>query len=433
MSAAPVTSGPQVAGTPQPDTRWERAADGLLVAFPFLALWGNAAADIALVVGVLGLLACAALRRDIAVFRAPWFVAALGFWAWAMLCAALSDWPLPSLAEMFHWLRFPLAALALSSYLRYRPQGIDRMGTSMLIAVLTVAAWVLVARLTGGDIERVNGPLGMEKPGWYLLGFGLPALVWLRIRLLDTAHGGWLHGLLTVFVLLAIVAAYQVYVSIAMGLGVLLFSVLSPQRVGGKLALLVAAVLAVLLLVSQNSSVQDRFVQQAAVRLPWLQSSQYYDYWNGGLATARSHPLVGVGPDNYDRYCNAMRAAGRIGEMGFSGLDMPDGCRNHPHQRYIQIAAETGVPGLLLFLLLAGVLFYTALRLPASSREAGYLRAAALALLVVNFWPVSTFSEAFGQKLNIYYWFQLAWMLVFVHWARLAVSESSQRDSAEGG
>ena len=75
-----------------------------------------------------------------------------------------------------------------------------------------------------------------------------------------------------------------------------------------------------------------------------------------GLRAVREHPITGVGP-------------GRFQARRWATPDMPDQAREHPgksHNQFVSMAAETGVPGALLFVLLLG---WLAWRLPRNRPE----------------------------------------------------------------
>jgi O-antigen ligase len=75
-----------------------------------------------------------------------------------------------------------------------------------------------------------------------------------------------------------------------------------------------------------------------------------------GLCAVRAHPVTGVGP-------------GRFQARLWATPDMPDQAREHPgksHNQFVSMAAETGVPGALLFVLLLG---WLAWRLPRNRPE----------------------------------------------------------------
>jgi len=75
-----------------------------------------------------------------------------------------------------------------------------------------------------------------------------------------------------------------------------------------------------------------------------------------GLCAVRANPVTGVGP-------------GRFQARLWATPDMPDQAREHPgkaHNQFVSMAAETGVPGAILFVLLLG---WVAWRLPRNRPE----------------------------------------------------------------
>lgn len=393
------------------DSRVDRVMEYLAIAFPFLALAGNSPADLCVAALALHFLVDKTRSADSAWPRDRWLKAAIAFWLWALFCSAISGWPSSSLAESLAWMRFPVFAIALSSLVERRPSLANQIGYSMLLAASIVSVYLLAVRFIDHGLLRIDGPLGMEKPGWFLFGFGLPAILWLRLRTLHQARGSLLYAAFVTLVVAGIIASYQVYISLALLLGLVVYKFLGQGKLRANLFSVLLIVAAVGVLFLSNPNLYERYTTSAMERLPWLPSSQYYDYWQGGLSTGKANPVVGVGPDNYDLYCRELRASGQVERLGFSGLDVSDGCRNHPHQRYIQLFAETGVIGLGLFIVMAGFLFAYVFKARGRSEYATLASSATIALLVVNFWPISTYSEAFGQKLNIYYWFHISWAL----------------------
>lgn len=151
-------------------------------------------------------------------------------------------------------------------------------------------------------------------------------------------------------------------------------------------------------------SMLDRFLFGITNRLPWLPQSDYYDVWVAGWLTFLQNSLWGVGPDNYEAYCSL---PGKLKEFGV------DYCLSHPHQFYIQILAETGVPGLLLVACMVVMLFLRCLN-GRSLRNMPPEIVASFSLLTVAFWPISTYSNAFGQHKNFFTWLMVAIALALV-------------------
>lgn len=78
--------------------------------------------------------------------------------------------------------------------------------------------------------------------------------------------------------------------------------------------------------------------------------------WREALAVTADHPLVGTGPDSFS-----------YAAMPYRGIEPPDmtarvGLAGDPHSTFLEVAASSGVPGLLLVLCLLAVAARTALR-----------------------------------------------------------------------
>ncbi|HXF05571.1 MAG TPA: O-antigen ligase family protein [Blastocatellia bacterium] len=122
----------------------------------------------------------------------------------------------------------------------------------------------------------------------------------------------------------------------------------------------------------------------------------------------RDHPVLGVGAGNYSEHYEDY--AQRIGSTVSSYEDF--GQRRFPHSLYLEIAAETGLVGLLLF---AGIVVVTFLRARSAIRlftKAGDIHSAhivtALALGLVGYLTSSVFLH--GHYLR-YFWLLVALMV----------------------
>jgi O-antigen ligase len=397
----------------------------LLLTLPFAAIAGNALADAWLVLITLTFLISSTVQRRWNWLKQGWVIVAIIFWSWAMFCSAVSEWPKESLNDSVAWIRFPLFAVAVAETLRLRPRLLEQFFLSVIVATVLVAIYILIERLTHSSADRIYGPLGMERPGWYLLGFGLPTVLLARYYFLAEKTPLAVSLSATVLIVTAIFASYQIYVTFALLLGLTIYSILTTSKAHIEVAVLVVILSSVALILLGNEVLNERFTTEVMRTLPWQDSSRYYNFWAGGLTTALENLAYGVGPNNYDFYCNNVVNMNGPTSMGFFPGNPVDGCSNHPHQRYLQIAAETGVVGLILFIAIGATLIFQSLRCWSHSRAAKVSTAVAISLLVVNFWPISTFSEAFGQKLNFFYWFHIGLALVFLNLSRVKSSRNT--------
>ena len=343
--------------------------------FAFLLLWGigvlslEAVASVGLAGCAAGVLVDAALRRatlDTRGFLRTW-APLLAFVAWALLAGPLAGrWPTGTgLARLSDWLAIPVAARALAMVgpARARTLALALSGTFLLSCALAAlqhfGLWPspeAFARLSWTRVPfyRVYEPVP-DAPGRFMAGGllahrlkfahvgGLAVLfalaVGLKARGRDRALGLVLAGVgfgSVLFFPYARAAA----VSLAAA-GVLVLTVAHPRRRVG-LALGAAGLLLAGLGVAAYPPLRARF----ASSFTSAGSGERDKLLETGLRAVADHPLAGVG-------------LGRFHPALYADASTPQAVRDNAgkaHNQFLSIAAELGVPGLLLFLWLLGSL-----------------------------------------------------------------------------
>jgi probable O-glycosylation ligase (exosortase A-associated) len=290
----------------------------------------------------------------------------------------------------------------------------DRYKLSVLLLVIALSIGLLGAggalwSLATGFAPRLYGPpqsfLGDNNAFGYTLTLVLPIIALARRQ----ATSAWLRrGLLVMFTLsiIAVFATYSRGALIGLCLSLPLLLALMWRK---DVALLLAAAVACLTIYATP--------RQWAERMQTITPTAYRDTssgskrmasWYVALRLGLDHPLLGAGfrpfePDVYERY-------------------MPGYWDNHDaHNHYLQIFAEHGVPGLLLFVALLIALFRTLLRTVRATRgdptrawihEAALLIGVSLVAYVVG-----------GMFLNMPYFdlfYQLAAAVLILQQAALA-------------
>jgi len=349
-------------------------------------------------------------KRSIEPLKTLWFLFAVGFYLWAITSAGFSQRPAESLRAAVDWIRFPLFALGLYSIVRHDEKLLSVLMWSSVAATLSMAGSLFLEKIQNPGSLLLYGTWQQStKAGWFLAGIGLPAAIWLLIyyRKMGPAILLTLGFLITL--LFASFLSGQIYKTLSIVFALGLFFLMS--RVFFKLALVLAALgtASIGYVLSFDKWLYVRYVELLPTRLPWKESSDYYLAWSTGIQQGLNNLLTGIGPRNYKEVClqNAELTLGTPLPEGFK-------CNAHPHQLYIQYFAETGLIGLLLFV--ACVITVLAIITKQYFQNgAGLLTVAALALIVSVLWPISTFSEAFGQHANFFFWYAVAVALIFSH------------------
>ncbi|SNY94416.1 O-antigen ligase [Cohaesibacter sp. ES.047] len=367
-------------------------------------LLGNAASDIWLTGTVVIFLAVCLAERNWGWMRMRWVQIAAVFWVWILIASLLSQWPQNVLKDPLVWIRFPLFAVALPFLLNRYPDARKILLVSLLAGLTILFAVLISEKIKNPDAQRLYGTWGRDlnpKSGWLVVGFGLPVALWALSKFYSQPKAMiWAIPLIALITSAAVLTG-EIYVTLSLILGIALF--LLTCRMNVKLfASVVAAVSAMAGFVLWMFPVlSNRFELALTARLPWLSSSDYYMPWMSGIETAKLNPLIGVGPRGFGSYCNQSPELQVLFDAG---------CYHHPHQLYIQIAAETGLIGLGLFLLL----FVTLLAHILQARNWRALPSnvtAALCLVITALWPISTYSNAFGQHKNFFTWLIIAFAL----------------------
>ena len=384
---------------------------------PIAALAGNSVADIALVVNVVVLLAMSGENFK-SFLQSTFLRLSFAFWGWILICSAVSAFPSHSFQDSLPWIRFPLYAFALSQFLTSKKSMHMRFFVGAAILGSLIEAGFLFreyALAALSDIPNLNhvrlyGTFSKPIPGWYLVCFGLiGAMSALQLLKASNASRFQRFSAILFFIVttLAVVLTGEVMNTAVYTAAILLFLFLRPLQewknlvlVGGGTVVIVAVLGSVIWL---DPALHQRLMISAIKRLPWLASSDYNLAWTTGVTMAVENPLFGVGPKNFNLYCLSLKEAGSLEAI----LGITE-CQWHPHNLYLQIASESGIIGLLLFAVLSSYLFIIAYR---HSVAALWQDNIPIILTFVLFFPIQTYSQAFGQSKNFFVWTVVGFIL----------------------
>ena len=361
---------------------------------PFILLIERSPADAWLTICASTFVVRAVIRRDGRWLSMFWVKAVFVFWGLSLLSAALSSLPAYSIGEAFVWIRFPLFAMASCFWL-----GTDKrllyamMGTTMLGMMVMTGILIAEIVIVGQQGGRLSWPYGDLVSGNYLTKVGLPAFSVL-VALAVSSHRAIavpsaIISLITI--LLSVMTGERINFIIRACGGMLAALVWKPKwnRLAG---LAVIEALAILILFFATPTIGNRFVDQFISQLPTQPDSPYLRVWNGGIDAFQSAPIIGIGPDNYRILCSKISA-------GAADVD----CHTHPHNYYLQMAAETGVIGLLAGSLMIGSIIWFCFVSGIKNRN-NVIAATAFVIPLGLFFPVQSTADFFGQWNNVFMW-----------------------------
>jgi len=327
------------------------------------------------------------------------------FWIWILICSSASPFPAHSFQDSLPWIRFPLYAFALSLILL---QGDGRhlkvFIAACIIGTLIESAFLLREYLFfRGQNPRLYGTFQKLMPGWYMMGFGLIAVLSLFNSLKAQPFRGrdWLApGLFFIIASFGtLITGELMSTLIFLTTTALFFLVIRHpdlKRVTFVLSGLAVSASLFMLVIWLDTSLRERVAVALLKRLPWLSTSDYGLPLRAGYNIALHNPLFGVGPKNTFAYCEMLKDQGLMDAV----LHVTD-CPWHPHNLYLQIAAESGLIGLILFSALALYLVGQSMIHFVRNKAGNNL---AIILIPLLFFPLQSYSQAFGQSRNFYFW-----------------------------
>lgn len=384
----------------------------LFLSGPFMAIIGNAISDIYLIITALYLLIKAIITKDFSPFNQAWFFIAILFVLWSFFTAFISINPDEAIFRSLTFVRFPLYAALLSTWLAQKPHRLEAFAYLALLGSLIVLSFILYEKIMSPGLTRPYGPWNQHmKIGWYFYGFAFPATLYFLMRVkidFDIAKRSLTTSALIAlsmigFMVFSIFMSGMIYLTMAMCAGLGLFLLLSMNNSKGFIQLVITMIMLVLIVILVYllaPEVIERFIFGFTNRLPWMVQSDYYDPWITGLYLGLENPISGVGAGNFEEGC---RASFSFPE-DFGGHVQY--CFGHPHNLYLQYASETGILGAVLFLIIAILMLVPIFKVwKMNFGMADQYRAAySLSLIIIVFLPLSTYSDAFGQHANFFSW-----------------------------
>ena len=365
---------------------------------PLILLIERSPADAWLTICALVFAVRSILRRDAKWLMVFWVRAVFVFWGVCLVSAALSELPAYSLGEAFIWIRFPLFAMASCFWL-----GKDKrllyamMGMTMLGMLIMSGILLAEILLEGPKSGRLNWPYGDAVPGNYLAKVGLPAFsVLIAVAVSSSRQLAVPAGLLSLFTIAISVMTGERINFLIRACGGMLAALAWKPKIERLIALVIVEILCVTLLFAATPKLGQHFINNFINELPISAESQYKRVWNGGLEAFETSPLIGIGPDNYRMLCS------QISENS-SDVD----CNNHPHNFYIQIAAETGSVGLLAGVVMMCSIIWYCFKSRLSNRR-NVVCATAFVVPLGLFFPIQTSADFFSQWNNVFMWSAIA-------------------------
>lgn len=390
------------------------AARVLTVGIPLFLVVGRAAADVALTLVALLFLAHSIITKDWAWAQIAWVRIALALWLWMLLISNFAFDVSLSYSQAIPWIRFILFAIALEVWV-LNATWIRRLviSAAVMVALVAVDAWWQY--FTGVDFlghqrpsePRLTGPFNDQRVGIYLTKLLFPALL---------GFAGWwawkrgafgsklLLAGITLMVIGAIFVSGERMAFLLVVFGLFLTVVLQKDALRAAVAgMFIVSVVGTGVLALADRTMMTRQFTSVTQTVATFYDSDYGQLWRSALQLGSERLFTGVGMKNFRVACSNE-------EVGLPP-EVEERCSTHPHNFYMEWFAESGLPGLMLFVLMLVAL---ATRLWQAWRVAGQGRAwmaGPVIAVIIQLWPIATTASFFSNWSGALVWLAVGWAL----------------------
>jgi O-antigen ligase len=327
----------------------------LLYLFPTSLFLGNAATEITMCsIGAL-FIAMSVIDNNFKWLKTDWVKIAFIFWAYICIRSLWASDPLTSLARGVPFIRYVIFACAISFWLF--KDNIKLIIYSTLFAILFFGASAITQYFIGHDF------------------FGTPAVELNSYQRLTTFSGKMNVGIMTLMLFFP-VAAYLIFnnrniaaiyfliacstiflsgertalLMLILGLAVSFFTF---KKLRGHLPyLIIIASILVSCSVYMKSHVIERQINSTYNDIATFSTNSYGLIYKSAFELFKSSPVFGIGLRHFQSECLSTKYNPSWLNPDKPYLSKSYLCVTHPHNIYLEIATETGIVGLTLFLLI---------------------------------------------------------------------------------
>ena len=151
---------------------------------PFFYLIERDPADLWLTLIAISFLVRSYITKNWEWINQRWVKCTFVFWIWCIISSILSQDPIFSLQQSFVWIRFPIYAVAIQSWIGKREDFREIMLIFIFIGMM-IMNLILITEIIVEPKHRLTWPYGDHVPGAYLAKFCLPVMCFFSSYLLS--------------------------------------------------------------------------------------------------------------------------------------------------------------------------------------------------------------------------------------------------------
>ncbi|MFK7867339.1 MAG: O-antigen ligase family protein [Alphaproteobacteria bacterium] len=371
------------------------AAGILLLLFPLCLIAGRAPADVALsLIGLLFLIHTV-LMRDYDWFKPLWVRALLLLWGWMILRVLFAEDPEFGIGRALSFIRYGAFAVALGWWLLPRnPELMKRLMMVIVAAGLFLAVDGLIQFVSGFDLfgkpkfsdTRLTGPYNSPTLGNMIYPLAALSAVFLLSQM-NRQKAVWHNALYVIaaggmFIGVFISGERSPTLLLLFALGIIF--ILTHNDMRKKMIMLaVAGLVGAGAMMLYKPALVERQIGDTIGKTTAFKESGYGKVFADGLKMIEQNFMIGVGVKHYRLECAKPKFKS-------------EQCLTHPHNSYLEIFAENGVIGFILFLGFIGFLLRDIFKNHALWR-ADVIKLGAVGLICAELWPIIGTSSFFAS------------------------------------
>lgn len=413
------------------DPRLFQAAVIAVVVLPAMLFYARAAADALISIVALLFLVNRWAVRDRTWVQAPHVRLLLIYWAWVIVCTLIAG-TTHAVIESAVAIRLFLFAAALEFWVLAG----ERQRRYAYYAILVMAVWLVEEvwhqhffgfDFVGNHVWEtgvLTGPFQRARAGptlqtIYFVAFLPPAMV-----LLDqpSVYRRLAGAALLIFTLLTVALIGQ-----RMPMILVVFGLCVTGLIVKRSRVPIAAALLVLVLAVAAARVISPITYQTLVivflrRMAHFWSTPYAQLYQRAAVMVQMHPWIGLGYDGFRDNCNNPQYYRLLAWVPVTAIGQPAGCNLHPHNYWLQVATNSGLPGVLMFVVLCG-LWLKRMGHGLFSPRATPMQVAMVVTLCTEIWPIASTTALFTIP-------NAGWIFLFLGWGLAEARHGPPGDDA---
>lgn len=387
---------------------------------PILIFTSKASADITLSLTGLYFLVYSAMHKNFAWLKEPWVIAAFVFFLLAVATSFFSLYPKDSLIQSLIFVRWPLAAIAIVTLVLTNYERLRLFEKSALYFLIFIVADTILQMVFGKDIfghlpeadgSRMTGPFKKLLVGVYTLKlffFGF-ASIYASIEK-NKKNIIYLTLLILAFdVFLLLTGERMIFLLCLFFLTIWFMAVFLTYKSLRKaiLALMIFGFAVIGIVVSINHELFIKRFMPFVEAMKNFSETVYADIFRSAFEVWQLSPWFGVGTRMYHNVC-------------ISQLDYPTDeayspvvngiCQIHPHNIYLELLAQNGLFGLVIFVGMLFLIFKQIISKELLRRDA-LMVAVLFSSVFIIFWPLASSMSIFANNYAGAVWLTIAWVL----------------------